>query len=283
MALEDSILRDHEPSATFETVNAPGISLGRQSRVSVLQFKLSSGTELVVWKRMGVDKGLTETEAESLHSRLRTYRRQLRNAGWNVPKLFHTHVAQVGTEWQIYSYEQYIVGGDADFAVRDPAEPNFRKWQLLRAAIETLGEYPADVLSRRSLLDREVTCLPHGLDLKLANLVNSGLVVYFVDIFGPKELSDDGSWLTYNPKLDNLPEESLLAVCATREGAILRLFRLAEQSWIESGSLSKESIRGELRVVLTQSNIPRDECQFILGEVHKEYPWLDRIYSETAV
>ena len=283
MELEGAILRDHEPSAIFETVDAPGMSQGRQSRVSVLQFKLSRGAELIVWKRMGVGKGLTEGEAEALHSRLRPYRRQLRNFGWNVPKLFHTHVAQVDAEWQIYSYEQYIPGGDAEFAVRDSAEPNFRKWQLLRAAIETLGEYPSDKLVPRSLLGQNITCLPHGLDLKLANLVSDGLVVYFVDIFGTKELSDDGRWLTYNRKLDSLPEDNLLAVCATREGAILRLFRLAEKSWIESGSLRKESIRAELQIVLSQSNIPKGECDFIMNEVSLGYPWLDMLYSETAI
>lgn len=283
MALEESILRSKEPAAHFETVHAPGISQGRQSRVSVLEFKLSAGPELIVWKRMGVGKCLTEDEADLLHGRLRTYRRELRNFGWNVPKLFHTHTVQVGNEWQIYSYEQYIPGGDADFAVRDTTEPNFRKWQLMRAAIETLGEYSPGALTRKQVFGQNVTALPHGLDLKLANLVNDGLVVYFVDIFGPKELTDDGHWLTYSSKLESLPEENLIAVCATREGAILRLFRLAEKSWIESGSSSRDVIRAEFEIVLKQSGIPTEERDFILSEVNREYPWLDRLYSEAAI
>src|SRR4051812_41384411 len=183
VAFEESILRTQEPAANFAAVSATGISQGRQSRVTVLEFKLSSGAEKIVWKRMGVGKGLTASEATLLHDELRKYRRSLRNFGWNVPKLFHTHTVQVGGEWQIYSYEQYIPGGDADFAVRDATEPNFRKWQLIRAAVETLGEYPADALSRRTVCGREVTMLPHGLDLKLANLVNDGLMLYFVDLF----------------------------------------------------------------------------------------------------
>lgn len=283
MVFEESILRGREPSANFETVDVSGISQGRQSRVTVLRFKLSAGTELIVWKRMGAEKGLTEEEAELLHGRLRKYRRELRKFGWNVPKLFHTHTVQVKSEWQIYSYEQYIPGGDADFAVREPTEPNFRKWQLLRAAIETLGEYPQEALSRNTLLDKEVTLLPHGLDLKLANLVNDGLMVYFVDIFGPKELAENGSWLTYNRKLDSLPHDNLRAVCATREGAILRLFRLAEQSWIESRSLDRRSIRSELGVVLDQSGIPSGESSFILDEVGHNYPWLNELYTERSI
>ncbi|MFD2466280.1 hypothetical protein [Amycolatopsis silviterrae] len=283
MAFEESILRDQEPSANYQKVDVPGISQGRQSRVTVLEFKLSQGAEAVVWKRMGVGKGLTEQEAELLHDRLRKYRRSLRDLGWNIPKLFHTHTVQVGSEWQIYSYEQFIPGGDADFAVRDALEPNYRKWQLLRAAIETLGEYPERLLKPRVLCDREVTALPHGLDLKLANLVSDGSIVYFVDLFGPKELTSAGDWLSYTPKLDGLPQENLLAVTATREGAILRLFRLAEKSWIESGSAQKDAIRSELESVLTQSGIPQRERDFILIEIDNEYPWLDELYAESAV
>lgn len=283
MAFEESILHDQEPSANYQRLDAPGISQGRQSRVTVLEFKLAGGNEAVIWKRMGVGKGLNMEEVELLHDRLRKYRRSLRNLGWNVPKIFHSHVICVGDEWQIYSYEQFIPGGDADFAVRSSTEPNYRKWQLLRAAIETLGEYPSDSLSRKVLCGREVTMLPHGLDLKLANLVSDGSIVYFVDLFGPKELRDDGTWLSFTSKLDGLPEENLLAVTASREGAILRLFRLAEKSWVDSGSLREDVIREDFEAVLRQSGILQNERDFILSEISQGYPWLNELYSETAV
>lgn len=197
--LEDEILRVQEPSALYKSIEAPGISTGRQSRVSILEFRLQAGPEYVVWKRMGVDKGLTQNEANNLHDRLRRYRRSLRQYGWNVPKLFHTHTTQVGDEWQIYSYEEYIPGGDGDYMVRSPDQPNFKKWQLLRAAIETLAEYPASALSDVSIGGKSgLTLLPHGLDLKLANIVSSDSVLYFVDFFGPKELTSDHHWVSYN-------------------------------------------------------------------------------------
>src|SRR5438477_8378655 len=94
MSLEEAILKDHEPTAHYEPIDVPGISQGRQSRVSVLRFKLARGDELIIWKRMGVGKGLTRAEALTLHNHLRTYRRELRTFGWNVPKLFHTHTVQ---------------------------------------------------------------------------------------------------------------------------------------------------------------------------------------------
>lgn len=281
---EDKILRRDEFAAHYEVVtDLPDISEGRQSRVSVLRFKIGGESEeLVVWKRMGVGKHLTKREAQFLHSRLRTYRRSLRTSGWNIPKLFHTHVAKVDMEWQVLSYEQFIPGGDADHMFKKANIPNYRKWFLIRTALETLAEYDQHLIGPTTIEGQQVTLLPHGIDLKLANLVNDEGQVWFVDLFGPKEL-EDGEWVSYNSKLDHLSEERLKAVTATREGSVLRLFRLAEESWLESGSIQRETLQDNFEDVLEQSGIPEREATFIMDQIRSDYPWLDKLYSEELV
>lgn len=281
--VEERILSRDERTATYAVVERPGISQGRQSRVQVLEFNFATRSELILWKHMGVGKGLTEKEAKRFHKRLRTYRRSLRDHGWNIPKLYHTSVSRVGSDWLIFSYEQFISGGDGDHVVRDGSVPNYRKWFLLRTVVETLAEYPPASLKRKVLLGRKLTMLPHGLDLKLANLVASDGQIWFVDLFGPKELKGSGGWLTYSRKIDSLAPDKLTAVCASREGLILRLFRLAEPSWISSGSISLDSLRVNFEDVLEQSGIPQREIRFIMDEVSRGYPWLDELYSESRV
>ncbi len=283
--MEYKLLREAEPKADLVAYAPPGISDGRQSLVTVLKFKFASAEELIMWKRMGAGKKLTKAEAEAFHSRLRPYRRSLRKAGWNIPKLFHTYVVKVKKEWQIFSYEQFIPGGDAEHKIKDTLVPNYHKWFLLRTPIETLAEYDPLLLHRQNICGREVTALPHGLDLKLANIIGGEGEdqVWFVDLFGPKELDDKNNWVSYNEKLDSLPEENLRAVSASREGAILRLFRLAEKSWVKSQSISEEALHSNFRDVLEQSGIPEHEIMFILSEIEAGYPWLDKIYQETLV
>lgn len=278
--IEERILSLEEQTATYAVVKRPGISQGRQSRVQVLEFKFATRSELILWKHMGVGKGLTEKEAKRFHKRLRTYRRSLRS-GLEYPQV--TYVSRVGSEWLIFSYEQFIPRGDGDHVFRDGSVPNYRKWFLLRTVVGTLAEYPPASLKRKVLLGRKLTMLPHGLDLKLANLVASDGRIWFVDLFGPKELNGSGRWLTYSRKIDSLAPDKLIAVYATREGLILRLFRLAEPSWISSGSIGIDSLRVNFEDVLEQSGIPQKEMRFIMDEVSRGFPWLDELYSESRV
>lgn len=280
---EDQALKSDEPQAVYKPLDVVGISQGRQSRVDVLEFPTVGGERsFVVWKRMGVGKGLTEAEAAEMHLHLRPYRRSLRNAGWNIPKLFQTRVLDAVSEHQVVSFESYVPGGDGEHLVADPTQPNYRKWYLLRSTLETLAEYPGE-LKREKVAGHIVTCLPHGLDLKLANLVmDPDNVLYFVDLFGPKEL-EDGQWIIYNTKLEGIDPEALRAVCATREGAILRLYRLAEETWKQSGSIEVDELRESLPSLLEQSGIVDHEADFIVAEIQQGYPWLNELYREHAV
>ena len=177
-----------------------------------------------------------------------------------------------------------ITGGDGEFLISNREEPNFRKWHLLRAVVETLNKYPTAALHRQIVSGREATLLPHGLDLKIANVVlNETGKLYFVDLFGPKELDATGHWLSYTDKLDTLSEESLLAVCATREGALLRFYRLAEKLWHEQCGIEIAQLRQGFSQLLQSLSFPEPEKKMIMAELESDFSWLDSVYSERQV
>lgn len=275
---------EHEPLVQFEVIPYSGISQGCQSRVSVLEYSVENQKRRVLWKRMGVGKNLTNSEAETFQQRLEPYRAELIKAGWNLPTIYYTDTVAVGEEFQIFSYEELITGGDGEFMVANPEEPNFRKYFMIREVIATLATYPAKMLWRQKIAGQEITRLAHGLDLKLANLVlNEAGKLFFVDLFGPKELDPDGQWLSYSSKLDSLSEENLLAVCASREGAILRFYRLAEKLWVKVGGMEAPKLRKDFSEMLVFSNIPKAEADFITSEISAGFPWLNSVYSENQV
>lgn len=277
-------LKQHEPLVDFKVVPYRGISEGRQSKVSVLEYQVEKQARRVLWKRMGAGKGLTPELVAGLHERLRPYKASLEQYGWNIPMLYHTQPVKLEQESQIFSYEELITGGDGEFMVANREEPNFRKWHLLRTVVETLANYPTAALQHRSVAGQTVSQLPHGLDLKLANLVlNESGRLYFVDLFGPKELTASGQWLSYTKQLDALPEENLLAVCATREGTLLRFYRLAEQLWQERCGMNPIQLRQGFTQILRATALPEAESQFIIAQLAANFPWLDGLYSERQV
>src|SRR3989338_1808953 len=275
-------LKTHEPLIQFEILPPKGISEGRQSRVSILEYSVEGVSRRVIWKRMGVGKNLTESEAKILQSRLAPYRGELVGSGWNIPEIYHSQIVPVSSEFQIFSYEQYIPGGDGQLMVENPDEPQFLKWMLLRKVIESLASY-SDI-GEIEVQGEKLSGLPQGLDLKLANIVverETGKM-FFVDLFGPKEIKD-GKWLTYSKKLDSLSESNLMAIAASREGMILRLYRLIEQKWAESGGITQERLRKNLFHLLDNSSLPKKEVLLIKREIGENFPWLDKIYSERQI
>lgn len=279
---ERETLSRQEPVVEFVTLPAEGMSEGRHSRVSVLEYRVDDIPHRVLWKRMGRDKGLTRPEAELLESRLLPYRSDLQKYGWRLPKIFYTQVVSY-EETEIFSYEEVIGKGDAEHLIDHPEEPRFKKWFLLRETLETLARYPAESIRRRPIAGKELTLLPHGLDLKPANVVfDAENNLYFVDLFGPKELDKKGQWLTYSAKLDTLPPDNLMALCATREGAMLRFYRLTEMLWSKHGDVDVSEIRKEF-IAMLESTLPRTEVALIKAEIEGNFPWLDKLYSEQRV
>jgi len=277
-------LRSLEPGIEFRVVDDIELTQGRQSRVSVLEYTKEGEDYRLIWKRMGAGKGLEVDEAEALQVRLLPYRESLISAGWNIPKLYFSEVVKIDGEAQIYSYEEFIPGGDGEQMVADASEPNFRKWHLTEEVISTLINYPPDVVVRREVCGRELTCLPHGLDLKHANVVlqQGTNKLFFVDLFGPKEVVEDFAWRTFESKLDSLAPERLLAVCATREGALLRFWRLARRKW--AADKSRRPFLSEQFVERLDSlGLPKIELDFVASEIHGSCAWLDGIYSEVEI
>jgi len=272
-----------EPEVEFAVVPYAGLSEGRQSRVSVLEYRSAEGARRVLWKRMGVGKGLTEQEAEDMHAALRPYRADLNQSGWHVPELFYTNVVDVGGEHQIFSYEELVPGGDAAIMTADRREPSHRKWFMIQKVVETLAAYPAERLRRSTVAGKTLSALPHGLDLKLANLVlDPGNQLHLVDLFGPKQLGPDLRLAMHSSKLDKLPEESLRALCATREGTLLRFYRLAEQTWSSGTPVRTSWLRHRFKRVVEEA-LPRVEYELVRAELDDDYPWLSKIYSEQKV
>lgn len=233
---------------------------------------------------MGAGKGLTPGESTGFNDELRPYRAELIAAGWNIPQLLYTRISALRNEHQIFAYEQFISGGDGEKMLADPTQPNFRKWYMVGEVVRTLCHYPPSSLVRAAIAGRTVTRLPHGLDLKLANVVleQSTNRLYFVDLFGPKRLDDQGHWRSYSTKLDTLKPVGLKAVCATREGTILRCWRLAERYW-SHGYRSPDQLRTEFIGQISQLPLPYEELRFVREEIEAGYPWLDGIYEEREV
>jgi hypothetical protein len=283
---EERFAAEKEPitgtGKSLRLIDAPGMSQGRQSRVSVLAYNRDHEERRVVWKRMGAGKSLTESEAREMWKRLDHYRAKLINVGWQVPRLLYSAVVPVASnECQIFSYEHYIHGGDAEVMLRNPDQPNFRKWYLVDEILRTLYAYPEGSLKRDVVAGRKVSLLPDGLDLKAANFVleDGTDQLYFIDLFGPKELTSDGRWMIYTPKIDTLPAENLRAVCATREGTILRFWRLARRLW----KLEKKDripLTEEFLDHFTRLDPPEEELAFVTGEIESNCPWMDSLYKE---
>jgi len=271
-----------------------GLSQGRQSEVYIITNHEGDPTAwaelgtnwVLVWKRMAVHKQLSHDEALRLQSSLRDYQNNLYQAGWRLPALFASEVIN-GDDggFGIACAEQFIPGGDGEILLKDPSAPEHRKQALVEEVIMTLyAPHTHGDLPRRVLAGKEVSALPYGLDLKPANivLIEPEDLLFVIDVFGPKQIGDDGQWLTYFSKIDSLPAQSLQAVTASREGAILRFWRLSEQFWA-GDSMNLKERRAWMFDLLLAAGAPRQEVAFIADEISHGYPWLDEIYRESAV
>ncbi len=283
---EVSILSAREPGITFRPVHDVAITPGRQSRVSVMEYRRRGETFRIVWKRMGADRRLDLAEAKAMRKRLSPYWHSLEAHGWRIPILFYSTVEELNGEFEIFTYEQFIDGGDAEHMISDPEQPIFRKWYVIEEVLRLLYSYPEGPgeLHREEVSGKLLTVLPHGLDLKLANLILEPREnqLYFVDLFAPKELTPDGTWESYTPKLDSLSAENLKAVTATREGAILRFWRLARTSWEPVRTL-RPLLQEDFLERLRACEPPEDELRTIRDEMDSNFAWLDRLYSEPNV
>ena len=173
----------------IDAVNAwlklvPGIEPGSQSRVGLID--LANKPEPLLLKQMGSGKGLDYDEALSIHGNYIIYRQQLIDAGWNIPHLHESALANVEDEWQIWGVEQLIEGTNAVKLFEHPHN-DIMKLHVVKQIGRTLAGYCIEDTEKNYLYGRDLTMLPHGIDLKPENVMVDRLgFVWMVDTFGPK-------------------------------------------------------------------------------------------------
>ena len=75
--------------------------------------------------------------------------------------------------------------------------------------------------------------------------------------------------------------ENLRAVTASREGMVLRFWRLCEGFW--AGESTPAERRARFLDLLPNVGAPDYEVAMIANEISQGYPWLDQIYLEQQV
>ena len=287
--LERNDIREEEKLKLIEQnpniqYRAPNIKFGegRQSRVSALEIVKKDTVTKVIWKRCGIDKRLTESECQELCSRISPYREILKSFGWNVPEVYYSEPVQLENEYVIFSYEQLIEAVDVERMFKDEHTAHFERLAVLQKIIQIITNNFHQKLELKRFGDYELTLLPYGIDLKLANLIldHQG-TLHFVDFFGPKELKEGGSWKSYTAKLDSLSQDNLKIICATREGCILRMVKLALKNLPDT--TNKELYLNHFLDIILLSELPRREKDFIVNEIKNDFPMLDKVYEEYRV
>ncbi len=281
--VEEKLLLVKDNPAVVFTLPKMTFGEGRQSRVSALEIRKLDGTiRKVIWKRCGVSKSLTHDEATELCSRVSPYREVLKSYGWEVPQVYHSEPVVLDGESLIFSYEQLISVYDAERMFKDSNTMHFERFAVIKKVLQVLLNDKHQKLERKSLMGTELSVLPYGIDLKLGNCILDGAgVLYFIDFFGPKELTDSLEWKSYSTKLDSLSSESLKVICATREGCILRMLRLS-LSYLPDHSQSDFYRKSFVEMIFT-CDLPQIEKDFILNQIAADFPLLDIIYEEKKV
>lgn len=274
-------LIQRNPGVHFE-IPSMKFGEGRQSRVSALEIKKGNTSRKVIWKRCGVEKKLQKEEAENLCKRLTPYREVLRIYGWNVPNIFYSEVVQQESDYVVFSYEELIEAIDTERMFKEVNTAHFERLAVFQKIITTLTNKEHEHLIKKEYFGRTFSQLPYGIDLKLANLIlDAQGSLHFVDFFGPKGLTPQGTWETYSTKLDSLSQENLMVVCATREGCILRMLKLALRHLPHKDMTIVYF--NHFKDIITHSPLPKDEKQYILQELENGFPLLTSVYEESKV
>lgn len=274
-------LLERSPNISYRIPNIK-FGEGRQSRVSALEIVKKDTITKVIWKRCGVEKRLTKEESEKLCVCIAPYRETLKDFGWNVPEIFYSESVELGDESIIFSYEQLIEAVDTERMFKDENTAHFERFAVIQKIVQTLTNASHQKLEREIYGEHTLSQLPYGIDLKLANLIldNKGQL-HFVDFFGPKELEPDGSWKSYTTKLDSLSPDNLKIICATREGCILRMIRLALQYLPKD--MKTEVYMSHFIDIIEFSSLPDEEKRLIVGEIKSGFSLLDKVYEEYKV
>lgn len=287
--LERNDVREEEKLKLLESnpnisYNIPNIKFGegRQSRVSALEIIKQNTTTKVIWKRCGTNKKLTKEESVELCSCITPYRETLKYFGWNVPEVLYSESVKLVDEHVIFSYEQLIEAVDVERMFKDSGTAHFERLSVIQKIVQTLTNTYHQKLNRKTYESYTLSHLPYGIDLKLANIIlDTQGKLHFVDFFGPKELQADNSWKSYTTKLDSLTEDNLKIICATREGCILRMIKLALQYLPKD--INSDTYLNHFVDIIMLSSLPNEEKELIVNEIKNKFPLLDKVYEEYKV
>ena len=272
---ELSQLKQFEPYGQFEVREYP-FSYGSQAKIVLLDVQDNPTNRLVVWKRIAADKGLTKEEAVELKNGIYAFNADLKRCGWNVPTIYQIHVIKADGGYQLFSYEQFIEGLEGEHMLKNGAW-NFCKWSLLRQVTDQIAAY-SDLIPGVRFAGYELYQLPHAIDLRPANVVlDEQGIMWNIDFFTPKVINHEtGELHIFNTKLEKLTQDKLLARESTREGILLRFFKLTEMM---CQSISLDKMREGFIDILDTSELPHAVKDFVSQQIQQNYPFLDKIYA----
>jgi hypothetical protein len=262
-------------------LEVPGIELGQQSRPDIIN--IPGIPEDTLLKRMCAGKGLDRAEAAKISGSLSRYQEELAAAGWNIPQQYGAVLARVVSEWQIWALERFVPGMTGAEIFRHESN-NSMKRHALGQVLGTMASYTVANAPECTLFGRQLTPLPHGVDLKPANIVlDERGKIWMVDTFAPKTIGPEGDFELYSSKLEALPSDASRTVCGTRQGALLRFLRKTQELWLASGSSCTDEFMDDVDYALALTPLPPIETDVILSEMNMGYPWLDRIYADDSL
>lgn len=268
-----------EPPAGYRRkFQAPSVRQGRQSDVTYVESWVTTPPSTYIWKRMAVGKGLTPEEARVQFSLLGTYRKQLKRLGWPTPEILYLSVRDDPSGSYIDAIEQFIDGVDSETLFTSRSTPDRLRWRVVDNVLSRMGGLRLHRL-RRTIGGVELHAMPCGVDLKPSNLVYCGDSdrICLVDTFAPQVFRMDRV-VDFTSKLTSFSPEMLLAVCGTREGALLRFWRLLESQWPVETIMEFDRRREEFGARMKNNRISTRERKFIESQIRENYPWLDNIY-----
>lgn len=265
-------LESHGRIRLRDFAELPAALQGSQSVVSV---RGQRGTARVL-KRAALGRKLTFQEAQLAVENLKIYRDELRVNGWTLPADSKARIVGGGKAIEVWIIERYVPGTDL-------AALPFREAVTSKAFTQVVNTI-ASSECRSSFIAfdgaPELSVMSYGVDLKPTNIIVHSQTGdgYLVDTFPPLNFTQRGTFAFYTPKLHKFTSDMLLAVCATREGSLLRFWRLLERRWNLDAESKRES-REIFRETLTSADLSRREIEVILDQIAREYPLLDFYYE----
>lgn len=197
-------------------VTVPNLAAGKQAEcVRISKYKDAEGD--MILKVAGEGREYTTDEAWELISHTKEYRKELTQAGVQLPRNYALEAVETNDGWRIIMVDEFLSGGrDAKQALQGGSEEEVDRalWGLF-SFLESLpsGDYPNSTKVMG--------------DFKPDNFILANNSIYLIDYFAPKRYdSKDGLVTPYLPKIDSMTRETITFLCGDRRGQIARMLAL---------------------------------------------------------